>query len=521
MQVPFRAIKPNNFHVACEMPQRFRVRTSTASLVGTAVLAAVFAYGGGRPVTGILWLDFDMKDIPEPKERPNGFYDYFFKGQVVEHAKENLDVSRWVRRAAGRPKPAANVNALDEVPDSSWYTNRHYLHHMTIEELVRGPNRGAPPDFSEARVLKAKITGVTPGVRLKDATGQTYLIKFDDTRSPGNRSSGEVIATKILYAAGYNVPENYIVYIDASLLHVAQDAETEDVAGRKRAFTSDDLSKLLERAPRMPDGRYRAMASKMIGGKPKGPFSHVGFRKDDPNDLIPHEHRRELRGLRVISSWIDNWDLKEGQGLDVYVEENGRHFLRHYLLDFNSALGGDTYPFEYYHGHEYGFDLPNIFKEVVTLGTYQSADEKPGPIISEAVGMFTSRDFDPASWRQTYPSVMFDNLTDQDAFWAMRIILSFSESEIRSMVETGEYLDPKDTSYIIQTLLERRRILAKYWFSGHRQYQDRCGEGEDNPTVHNIPSQIRSYRFRAISATSRFLLSGGGTLAHNMHDARL
>lgn len=250
-----------------------------------------------------------------------------------------------------------------------------------------------------------------------------------------------------------------------SRLHVAKDAETEDEAGRKRAFTSDDLTMLLERAARMPDGRYRAMASKMIRGKPKGPFSHVGFRKDDPNDLIPHEHRRELRGLRVISSWIDNWDLKEGQGLDVYVEENGRHFLRHYLLDFNSALGGDTYPFEYYHGHEYGFDLPNVFKKLVTLGTYQSADEKPGPIISKAVGMFTSRDFDPASWRQTYPSVMFDNLTDRDAFWAMRIILSFTESEIRSMVETGEYLDPKDTSYIIQTLLERRRILAKYWLS--------------------------------------------------------
>ena len=142
------------WHVKC--PQRFRVRTSTASLVGTAVLAAVFAYGGGRPATGILWLDFDMKNIPEPKERPNGFYDYFLKGQIVEHTKQNLDIPRWARRAAGRPKPAANVNALDELPDSSWYTNRHYLHHMTIEELVRGPNRGDPPDFTAATVLKAR-----------------------------------------------------------------------------------------------------------------------------------------------------------------------------------------------------------------------------------------------------------------------------------------------------------------------------------------------------------------------------
>ena len=67
-------------------------------------MAAVFAYGGGRPVTGILWLDFDMKNIPEPKERPNGFYDYFFKGQIVEHTKQNLDIPRWARRAGRNPR---------------------------------------------------------------------------------------------------------------------------------------------------------------------------------------------------------------------------------------------------------------------------------------------------------------------------------------------------------------------------------------------------------------------------------
>ena len=451
--------------MAHEVPHSFTVRISTPSLMWVAaVLAGVLAYGG-LPSIRILWLDFDMKNIPEPKERANGFYDHFFKDEIVEHAKENLDVARWARRVAGRPKPAANANALDEVPDSSWYTNRHYLHRMTIEELVRGPNRGAPPDFTGATITKAKANGVTPGFSLRDTTGQTYLIKFDSAQTPGNRSAGEVISTKILYAAGYNVPENYIAYIDASQLHISEDAGTRDETGRKHAFTPDDLNKMLERIARMPDGRYRAMASKIIPGKPKGPFSHVGFRKDDPNDLIPHEHRRELRALRVISSWINNWDLKEGQSVDMYVEENGRHFLRHYLLDFNSALGGDTYPFQHYHGHEYGFDPVSIFKEIVSLGAYQSADEKPGMVISPAVGMFTARDFDPAGWRPTYPSVMFDNLTDQDAFWATRIILSFKTSEIRCMVETGEYADPKDTDYIVETLLERRNILAKYWLS--------------------------------------------------------
>src|SRR5262245_4046770 len=66
----------------------------------------------------VLWLDFDMKNIPEPKERQSGYYDYFFKGQVIEGAKRRLDVPRWLRLATGNRKNAANVKALDEDQDS-------------------------------------------------------------------------------------------------------------------------------------------------------------------------------------------------------------------------------------------------------------------------------------------------------------------------------------------------------------------------------------------------------------------
>src|SRR5688572_28858272 len=36
---------------------------------------------------------------------------------------------------------AANVNTIDEVPDSSWFTNRIGRRAMTIEEIVKGPNQ--------------------------------------------------------------------------------------------------------------------------------------------------------------------------------------------------------------------------------------------------------------------------------------------------------------------------------------------------------------------------------------------
>jgi len=58
---------------------------------------------------------------------------------------------------------AKNVNTIDEVPDSSWFTNRVGERTLTIDEVVRGPIVGAPPDSSKWIVFRQKISGVHPG----------------------------------------------------------------------------------------------------------------------------------------------------------------------------------------------------------------------------------------------------------------------------------------------------------------------------------------------------------------------
>ena len=106
-----------------------------------------------------------------------------------------------------------NVNTLDEVPDSSWFTNRHGTRRMTIEELARGANLDGPPGTDEEwTVIKGKSQGITPGFQIIDAKGNRYVIKLDPVKVPELSSAAEAIASKIHYAAGYNVPQNYIVY---------------------------------------------------------------------------------------------------------------------------------------------------------------------------------------------------------------------------------------------------------------------------------------------------------------------
>src|SRR6185503_11566974 len=151
------------------------------TISSTVLIAAFVCNATDRNL--VVWKDVDTKDIPEPRERPLGYYENIFDAQFAESFRYYTDVPRWIRAGIGNRKAAANVNALDEVPDSSWYTNRHHLVPMTTEELVRGPNQ-TPPDFRRVIVTKAKLEGVTLGFEVKDAKGNAFVVKLDNKRYP-------------------------------------------------------------------------------------------------------------------------------------------------------------------------------------------------------------------------------------------------------------------------------------------------------------------------------------------------
>src|SRR5678815_2886015 len=151
------------------------MRTKTVTLI--AVLLTLFAWIGeaqSKKAQRVIWLDNDFKNIAEPKAREGGYYSAFFNSEAGVRWKRGLDVPHHVRLMVGAPKQAANVNALDEVPDSSWFTNRHALRPMTVQQLIQGPNRELPPDFSAVTITKAKMDGVTPGLLVTDRNGRDY-----------------------------------------------------------------------------------------------------------------------------------------------------------------------------------------------------------------------------------------------------------------------------------------------------------------------------------------------------------
>src|SRR5262245_33738867 len=397
-----------------------------------------------------IWRDGDMRDIP-----PVANFDL---SKSYEFLNETF--SDTVRSHG----PALNVNTLGEVPDSSWFTNRLGRHDMTIEDIVRGPNQVDGPAPGMWHVTGRPDSGITPKFTIRDARGDTYLIKLDPAKFPELPSSVEVISTKIFHAIGYHVPEDFIVTFDVSRLDVAKGAKITTETGHKRPIEMTDVEQWLKNTPRTASGSIRALASRYVPGKVVGQYRYTGMRSDDSNDIYPHERRRELRGLHVFAAWLNHDDARSINSIDTYVEEGGRRYIRHYLQDFGSNLGsGSTSAQQPRGGNEYLIEGDKIAKGLFSLGLYSRPWMKVRYPASPALGNIEAAFFDPKKWKSEYPQPAFDQMDAADAFWAASIASRFSDDMIKAIVETGELSNPTDARYLTDVIISRRDKVVAYW----------------------------------------------------------
>lgn len=371
------------------------------------------------------------------------------------------------RHAPGKPIPAQAVNTLGEVPDSSWYTNRHGSKRLSQRELVRGPGDENAPDAGPWEVIEAKNEGVTPGFTIRDARGNRYKLKFDPLSNPEMATAADVIGSKFFHALGYNVPENYLVTFPRDRLVLKRGGvEFIDAFGKRRRMTGRDVDEILLKVPRTADGRLRAVASFYLRGKLLREFRYHGTRKDDPNDIVRHEHRRDLRGLSVFCAWLGHDDSRAINTMDVLVEENGLKYIRHYLIDFGSILGSaSTKANSPRSGNEHLFSWKPAAIELFTLGMFVPRWARASYPDLPSVGLFEWKIFDPEKYRTEYPNPAFANCLPDDAYWAAKKVMRFSDEDIRAIVETGGYSDPRARDWVAECLIERRDKIGRAYFA--------------------------------------------------------
>jgi hypothetical protein len=442
---------------------------AASAATAAAVLCASLAFGcaGSVPPARVFpdrpvaWQEHDDGHVARPPA-DTGLVDM----DVTIVLRDSLEGEVDYHLTLEGQRPARDVNALDEVPCSTWFCARNHLHTMSPAEVAIGPPAAPPrPPF---RILKGKARGAAIGFEVIDAAGRKFLLKLDVTGHRGMASAAEVIGGRIFHAAGYNVPGSFALDVNPATDLTLDPAATFILYEvQRRPLTAERLREQLAESARGPDGRIRAVAVSWLPGKIVGAFDMIGRRADDPNDRIPHEQRRSLRASRVLFAWLAVLDAGTLNTLDSYVDERGRHFVRHYFIDFGAGLGSSTTRAKGpQQGQEHIVEVGRSLAALGALGFYQRpyqrqreswwrlATEQP------EIGWFTAEDFNPDEYRSGRKVPAHRRMTARDAYWGAKLVTSFSDDQIAAIVARAD-LPFVEEIYLTRALRIRRDIIGR------------------------------------------------------------
>ncbi len=403
------------------------------------------------PLRSPMWVDDDRRAfVGRPTE-----IDTPAQWDRIDHTMFRQLSELWLYE---REHEAVNVNSMDEVPNSSWFTNRIGLSPMSPERLARGACVAATAPPRPWTVTRAKTSGTSPGLFIRDAAGNSFLFKVDFDL-PERGTAADSIASRIFWAVGYETPCNRVVFLEREELLLAEGGDGPSL---------DDVNSLLERAVRLEDGRIRGSLSELVVGEPIGGWLFEGLREDDPNDVVPHQDRREVRGMYVLSAWLNHIDTRAENNLDTWVERpDGRGYVQHYVLDAGDSFG-QLFPQSIVMTQSFGLshyvDFQHMIEDFLTLGIADRGwyGVERGPA-GDVLGYYDVERFDPNDWRNGYPNPAFERASERDKAWMARILARFSPEHLRAVVGTAQFSRQTTSDELVRILRGRQgRLLERY-----------------------------------------------------------
>jgi hypothetical protein len=382
---------------------------------------------------------------------------------------------------------ARNVNAFDEVPDSSWFTNRIGAKGMTEQEVFDGyciPGKYLNPNLPDGSWLidHGKDNGANPGFRVV-SEGVKYMLKLDNSEDmQGERATAATaIATRLYYAAGWWAPCDAIVYFRKSILKLKDGLQIVANVGKPKKFDDKLLDDMLVKTSKR-GATYRVAASRWLPGAALGPFTYNGIRDDDPSDVIPHEHRRDLRGARLIAAWVNHFDSREQNSMSTWMSDNlnevadghkdpkptNKGYVRHWYIDLGDCFGSTWSSDDISRrlGHSFVLDFPYLGKDFITFGTQERPwDHNHQNPEAPIFGYYNEEDFKPDLWRNEYPNPAYDNMQEGDGAWAARILSRFTYGDVQAAVRAGDLTEPAHSAFLVRVLWNRLKAIELRYFS--------------------------------------------------------
>ena len=313
---------------------------------------------------------------------------------------------------------ALDVNAIDDVPESSWFRRPRVQHAPLRDYRLEGPPR-LPFRFrgDDAR------SGSPEAVVAKDARGLLYELQPDLKDRPKMRTAAAAIASRLFRAIGYLTPEVHIITLDTG---------------------------------------ERMAATRWPNGKDLGPTPIVTTRGDDPNDNIDHLDRRTLRALHVVCGWLGIKRLRPRMLRDVYVGRSPKGHVEHQIVGLDGALGVDDYIDAVKWANDPDRQDSNFFLRVFSMGLSPKAPSIMPQTRWPSVGLITERLL-PAEHDTSPPFEPFDRMSAADVYWATKRIAAIPQSSIARAIMAAR-LEPDAQNWLLQILHMRRAAVVAYGY---------------------------------------------------------
>ncbi len=408
----------------------------------------------------------------------------------AQSAASRLETSSFLAESA---REALNVNSVDEVPDSAWFTNRIGVRALTPEDIVRGPcgDRDLDPDAPDGAwvIDRGSLPGEPPSFRVDVAGLGKFVLSIDSAQQPERATGAAATATRLYHAAGYWVPCESVVHVRPAIFKLTPGLTLADDRGGARAFDAAALAQLLASASSR-GGLARMIASRALPGRTLGPFSYEGTRRDDPSDVVAHEDRRDLRGARVLAAWLGHERASEHSTRDTWLAQREGEseallspgVVRHYQVGLGACLGSEEVSDDASHrlGRVDQLDLAQEATDPILTGIL----ERPGGRASRSArgdifGDFSAGDLEPRRWQSGYPNPAFARMSELDGAWSARSLARFTPELVEAAVRAGDFTLARHTGFLIEQLLLRREALLRRYLARVSPIADLRLSGED------------------------------------------
>jgi len=218
-----------------------------------------------------------------------------FATPIRAHWDAQDDTSKKEKKKAGDKTKKGDSNSVKDTRPVLWQEPTD----IESRDLFYGPagREGAPDPAGKFKFVRRSTSGTSEKIIVDDDKGRSWTVKF------GAEARPETAASRIVWAAGYHVDQDYFV-------------KGTHIEGRGGFDVSD------VRFERRDDG-----------------FKEIGLWEWNASSF---NGTRELQGLKVLMALLNNWDLKDVNNKIVQPNKSSggdRSERVYYVADLGATLG--------------------------------------------------------------------------------------------------------------------------------------------------------------------------------------